>query len=276
MAQEVRDPDDIATYGQDYLVFCHKIKRLTAIDLGNYKGQQMHRRLESYRLRHGAPSFAALASEVQSDPDKLKDLVDYLTINVSEFFRNPDHWRILKEEVLPSLAGGGSPSAIKAWSAGCSTGQEAYSLAILLSEVGASRSTVLATDIDEPSLRKAEEGAYTLQEVTGVAKHRLARYFALKDGKYLIREDIRKMVSFRRGNLLSDPYPSGMDLVLCRNVLIYFTEEGKRRVIEGLAASLKPGGVLFTGAAEAIFNPGAYGLTQIRPFFYRRVRNGGV
>ena len=267
MAEEIRDPDDLAVYGQDYVAFCQRIKRLTAIDLGNYKGRQMHRRLENYRLRHGASSFALLAAEMQKDPDKLKDLVDYLTINVSEFFRNPDHWRILKEEVLPSLTGGRSPSAIRAWSAGCSAGQEAYSLAMLLSEIGASRSAVLATDIDEPSLRKAKEALYTLQEVAGVAKYRLARYFVQTDGKYQVRDDIRKMVSFRKGNLLSDPYPSGMDLVLCRNVLIYLTEEGKRRVIEGLAGSLKPGGVLFTGAAGAMFFPGAFGLTQIRPFF---------
>ncbi|MGE5580740.1 MAG: CheR family methyltransferase [Bacillota bacterium] len=263
------DRDDIRTYGLDYVHFCQKVKKLTSIDLESYKGQQMHRRLESYRSRNGMPDFTSLANSVQRDPAKLRALVDFLTINVSEFFRNPDQWKVLREKVLPALIhqGGG----IKAWSAGSSAGQEAYTLAITLCEAGAVGSTVLGTDIDEPSLKKAEAAVYTKEEVAGIPRSLLVKYFVPDGTGYLANETLRKMVSFRRKNLLSDQYPSGLDLVMCRNVLIYFTDKGKNQVIAGLANSLREGGVLFTGATEAIFNPGMFGLVQMQPFFYRRL-----
>jgi chemotaxis protein methyltransferase CheR len=263
------DRDDIHIYGLDYVHFCQKVKKLTDIDLENYKGQQMHRRLESYRSRVGMPDFTSLANSVQKDPAKLRALVDYLTINVSEFFRNPDQWRVLREKVLPDLLARGK--GIKAWSAGSSAGQEAYSLAMSLCEAGAIGSTVLGTDIDLPSLKKAEAAIYTKQEVAGIPRSLLAKYFVSDGTGYRAGELLRKIVSFRRANLLSDQYPSGMDLVMCRNVLIYFTDKGKNQVIAGLANSLREGGILFTGATEAIFNPGMFGLVQIQPFFYRRL-----
>jgi len=263
------DYDDIHIYGLDYVHFCQKVKKLTSIDLESYKGQQMHRRLESYRSRNGMPDFVSLANSVQKDPAKLRALVNYLTINVSEFFRNPDQWKVLREKVLPTLIP--QKGGIKAWSAGSSAGQEAYTLAITLCEAGATESTVLGTDIDEPSLKKAEAAVYTRQEVEGIPRSLLVKYFVPEGTGYRAGETLRKMVTFRRANLLSDPYPSGMDLVMCRNVLIYFTDKGKNQVIAGLANSLREGGVLFTGATEAIFNPGVFGLVQMQPFFYRRL-----
>ncbi len=264
------DKDDIAVYGNDYVHFCQKIKSLTAIDIGSYKGQQMHRRLDSYRSRNGMADFISLGNSVQKDPEKLRALVDFLTINVSEFFRNPDQWKVLKERILPGLLGGSAARALKAWSAGSSCGQEAYTLAMTLHEMGADGSTVVGTDIDEPSLRRAEAGIYTREEAAAIPKHLLAKYFDPDGTAYRAKDKLKRMVSFRRANLLSDEYPSGLDLVLCRNVLIYFTEKGKNQVIEGLARSLKQGGVLFTGATEAIFNPGTFGLAQVQPFFYQK------
>jgi chemotaxis protein methyltransferase CheR len=269
-----RDKDDIATYGEDYVRFCRRVKKLTAIDLESYKGQQMHRRLESYRLRHGVPDFASLANGVERDPGKLKALVDYLTINVSEFFRNPDQWQILQERILPDMLKDPSAGGIRAWSAGSSCGQEAYSLAMLLCEMGADCSAILGTDIDEPSLKRAEAAVYTEEEVATVSRHLLAKYLVSDGSGYRVCDKLRRMVGFRRRDLLSDAYPSGMDLILCRNVLIYFTEKGKNQVIAGLVKSLKPRGVLFTGATEAIFNPSLLGLNQIQPFFYHRASNG--
>jgi chemotaxis protein methyltransferase CheR len=262
------DRDDISVYGLDYVHFCQKVRTLTSIDLESYKGQQMHRRLESYRNRHGLPDFVALANSVQKDREKLDQLVDFLTINVSEFFRNEDQWKVLREKVLPNLLS--ENPLIKTWSAGSSGGQEAYSLAATLSEMGVTAGTVLGTDIDEPSLRKADAGLYTKDEIAGMPKHLLLKYFTPEGTGFRAGSRIKKMVSFQRKNLLSDGYPRGLDLVLCRNVLIYFTDKGKNQVIAGLAESLRPGGVLFTGATEAIFTPGTFGLTQIQPFFYRR------
>jgi chemotaxis protein methyltransferase CheR len=268
------DRDAVATYGEDYAYFCRRVKTLTSIDLESYKAQQMHRRLESYRVRHGLPDFVSLANDVQRDPDKLKALVDYLTINVSEFFRNADQWKTLRERVLPLLLVGPSSQGLKVWSAGSASGQEAYSLAMLLCEMGARGSAIQGTDIDEPSLRRAEAGVYTKEEVAAVPRHLLAKYFVQDGTGYRAGDQLRRMVSFRRRNLLSDEYPACLDLALCRNVLIYFTDKGKNQVIGGLVNSLKVGGVLFTGATEAIFNPAAFGLVQIQPFFYRRATLG--
>ena len=271
---EQLDKDDITIYGMDYVHFCQKVKKLTDIDLERYKGQQMHRRLESYRSRNGMPDFVALGNSVQRDPEKLRALVDFLTINVSEFFRNPDQWKAMREKILPELAPRGQ--AIKAWSAGSSCGQEAYTLAVILSDIGWTGSSILGTDIDEPSLKRAEEGIYTREESAGIPKHLLAKHFVPDGTGYRAGDRLKRMVSFRKKNLLSDDYPSCLDLAMCRNVLIYFTDKGKNQVIAGLAGSLREGGVLFTGATEAIFNPGMFGLVQMQPFFYRRLaaKNG--
>ncbi len=263
------DKDDIVVYGMDYVNFCQKVKRLTDIDLESYKGQQMHRRLESYRSRNGMPNFVALGNRVQKEPEQLRALVDFLTINVSEFFRNPEQWKVLREKVLPTL--GPTTQPIKAWSAGASCGQEAYTLATILCDMNYRSGVVSGTDIDEPSLKRAKAGIYTREEAAGIPKALLARFFVPDGTGYRAGDRLKSMVSFQRKNLLSVAYPVGLDLVMCRNVLIYFTDKGKNQVIAGLAESLREGGVLFTGATEAIFNPGMFGLVQIQPFFYRRL-----
>lgn len=262
--------DDISTYGADYVSFCQKVRRLTDIDLERYKGQQMHRRLDSYRARQGMPDFVALANAVQMDQQKLTALVDFLTINVSEFFRNPEQWGVLREKILPLLLDGAGTNGIRAWSAGSSAGQEAYSLAMTLSDLGARGSAILGTDIDQLSLRKADAGTYTKDEVASIPRLSLARHFVPEGTLFRAGETIRRMTTFRRHNLLTGDNPQGMDLILCRNVLIYFTDKGKEQIIRGFAGSSKPGGFLFTGATEAIFNPAAYGFTQVQPFFYRK------
>lgn len=268
--EPVEAKDDITVYGADYVYFCARLKKLTNIDLTSYKAQQMHRRLTSYKNRQGLPDFYALSISVQKDPKKLEALVDYLTINVSEFFRNEEQWKVLRESVMPPIVRFKNGQPVQVWSAGSSAGQEAYSLAMLVFEAGGVPN-VLGTDIDEPSLAKAREGEYSAAEIEGVSGLYLAKYFDKTAGGYRVKEVLRRAVSFERRDLLSDAYPMGLDLAVCRNVLIYFTEKGKQQVLKGLADSLRRGGVLFTGATEAVFNPTAYGLRQIYPFFYERV-----
>jgi chemotaxis protein methyltransferase CheR len=265
----IDDWDDIHAYGADYVHLCMRLKRLTGIDLSSYKSRQMHRRLQNYRSRQGFPDFYTLSIAIQRDGRQLDALVDFLTINVSEFFRNPEHWKVLSESILPGLIAYRNGRKVRIWSAGSSGGQEAYSLAIAALEAGGTPE-ILGTDIDEPSLAKAKAGVYSADEVKGVSRVYLARYFERRDEGYRVREVLRRAVSFRRGNLLVDEYPRDLDLTVCRNVLIYFTEQGKQRVLTGLAGSLRRGGVLFTGATEAVFNPSSYGLSQIHPFFYQR------
>lgn len=262
--------DDISVYGADYVHFCLRLKKLTDIDLASYKAQQMHRRLENYMNRQGLADFYALSVAVQKDPRKLDALVDFLTINVSEFFRNAEQWKVLREAVLPPMIKSKMGQSVQIWSAGSSGGQEAYSLAMVVLEMGGVPK-VLGTDIDEPSLTKARAGAYSADEAAGAGRLYLAKYFDRTSDGYRAKEMLRRLASFERRNLLADEYPQGLDLVVCRNVLIYFTDKGKQQVLKGLADSLRQGGVLFTGATEAVFNPAVYRLSQIYPFFYARV-----
>ncbi|HHX27965.1 MAG: CheR family methyltransferase [Bacillota bacterium] len=267
--QFIQSRDDINTYGTDYVHFCMRLKKLTDIDLASYKAQQMHRRLLNYKNRQGLADFYALSVSIQKDPKKLAHLVDFLTINVSEFFRNEEHWKVLRASVLPPIVKARAGKPVEIWSAGSSAGQEAYSLAMTVLEAGGTP-RVLGTDIDEPSLAKAREGSYSSSEIEGLDRLHLAKYFDKTPTGYKVREVLKRSVLFERRNLLSDPYPRDLDLAVCRNVLIYFTDKGKQQVLRGLADSLRPGGVLFTGATEAVFNPSAYGLKQIYPFFYER------
>lgn len=265
---------DFGQFGQDYLGFCRLASRLTGVDIFSYKSQQMHRRLDSYRARKRMADFASLWRLISTDESELRNFVGFLTINVSEFFRNPDQWAVLKEKVLPIIQESTGRTRVRAWSAGVACGQEVYSLAILLQEMGAHGSTILGTDLDESCLRRAEAGIYRENEVLGIPKGSLERFFVKTEGEqgvqFALKESIKRMVSLKHHDLLSDEYPVGFDLVVCRNVLIYFNEESKHRVLENLVSSLRPGGVLFTGATEAVMNPAEFGLTQIQPFFYRR------
>jgi len=263
---------NLEAYGLEYAYFCRKVKELSGIDLGSYKSHQVHRRLESYRNRKGIPSFLAFAKAIEEDRDKLKEVLDFLTINVSEFFRNPVEWGILRERVLPDLTRRKSGGRLRAWSAGCSGGQEPYSLAMLLEETVPGKSYVLGTDIDRESLKKAVTGTYSLDEVRGVPGDFLEKYF-LSDGPFVrVIDRLKAVVAFAHHNLLADPYPEGMDLILCRNVLIYFSDDSKRKIISKLVRALSPGGFLFVGASEAILTPRVFGLAQVYPFFYCKVQ----
>ena len=272
MSKSLED-DVIAQYGQDYAYFRRKLEELSGFDLKDYKDHQMHRRLDAFRRRKGLPDFFAYGRLIQRDPEKLKEVVDFLTINVSEFFRNTEHWVTLREEILPQIIKALPDRAgVDAWSAGCSGGHEPYSLALILANSYPDRRhRILATDIDRKSLEKARAGRYTEAETASVPPDMREAFFTRQGDMWEIVPTVKSLVSFRQHDLLGDEYPAGFHLVICRNVLIYFKDYGKERVLRKLSSSLRPGGFLFTGATEAIFAPGAYGLKQEYPLFYRRI-----
>lgn len=245
-------------------------KELSGIDLALYRDRQMVRRLSAYLRRIGSPSFYALARLIQRDDKALQDLVNYITINVTEFFRNPDRFEYLRDHVLPALAK--ETDELRIWSAGCATGEEAYTLAILLAELGIHRASILATDIDENVLAVARRGTYSPERMDGVDAARRARFFRRStDGWWSVNSEVRRYVEFQRHDLLRDPYPGGMHLILCRNVVIYFTDAAKHRLYKGFAKSLVTGGYLLLGGTESILNPAAYGFQAAGPFLYQRV-----
>jgi len=258
---------------EDFAQFVAKVKAATSIDLGQYKENQMRRRLTTLRLKHGYTTFASYFAALMKDEKLMAEFLDRMTINVSEFWRNPNRWQVLKDKFLPEMIKGGG--RINTWSAACSTGEEPYTLAMILDSMGAlDRARILATDIDDNALAKAKEGVYHERSVKDVPPDYLRKYFQAEGGMYRIDPRIKQAVEFRKHNLLLDSFLDKYDLIICRNVMIYFTEEAKAGLYRKFADALKPEGILFVGSTEQIFNPHQYGLEPADTFFYRRLRAG--
>lgn len=253
----------------DYALFVKKLKELTTVDLSQYKEAQMRRRLTSLRDKRGFSTFAAYFDALKRDRQLLLELLDKMTINVSEFWRNRNRWEVLERQLLPELLK--RTRRLKCWSAACSTGEEPYTLAMILAERQAlSGADLLATDIDDGALAKARTAVYTERSVREVPEHYLRRYFVRKQDQYCVVDDLKRHVRFQKHNLLLDRFEESFDLIICRNVLIYFTEDAKDDLYRKFAAALKPGGLFFVGSTEQIFNPERYGLESAETFFYRK------
>jgi chemotaxis protein methyltransferase CheR len=212
---------------------------------------------------------------LESDDSLLHEFMDRVTINVSELFRNPEQYRILRERIIPDLLKRSNP--LRVWSAGCSYGQEPYSLAICLEEAApGKRHSIFASDIDDRALASAQRGVFSQLDAKSVDREHRARWFT-EDGDNLIADDhLKDMIHFGKVNLLKDSFTTGYDLIVCRNVVIYFTEEAKARLYSQFFASLKPGGYLFVGGTERISGHAEIGYTNPYPFFYHKplVRQG--
>lgn len=254
----------------NYEPFKAKVLRLTGIDLNAYKENQMKRRIDSLIVRHRLNSYDAYVNLISSNNEEFEEFVNYLTINVSEFWRNPEQWDILEKLVLPDLLKIGG---IKIWSAACSTGDEPYSVVMLLNKyMPFTRIKVNATDIDKQVLQKAKSGVYSGKSLKGLPKDFTSKYFRdLGGNSYEVIDEVKRCVSFSQHNLLKDPYPSSCDLIICRNVLIYFTDEAKEEIYRNFNKSLNKGGFLFLGATEQIINPVKLGFEPISSFFYKKV-----
>jgi chemotaxis protein methyltransferase CheR len=256
----------------DFEAFRKRAYHLTGLDLTSYKAPQMHRRLTALLARLKVDSFTAYASLLERNAERRQEFKDYVTINVSEFFRDTDRFGDLERRVLPALLADGKP--VKVWSAGCSIGAEPYSLAIALRELGPGRAhSILATDIDQTILDRARAArGYLASDIRNVGAERVSRWFTKDaDGRYSVGAQPRSMVTFQKHDLLRDRYPSGpFDLVACRNVVIYFTEDAKDRIYQGFVDALRPGGILFVGGTEAIMRPQALGLQVHGAGFYRK------
>ena len=260
----------------EFELFRRRAYTLTGIDLTSYKAPQMHRRLSALLTRMRINGYVEYARLLEADAVRRQEFRDYVTINVSEFFRDVSRFRELEQRVLPELLR--RRASLRVWSAGCSNGSEAYSLSILLQEVGPGhRHSVLATDVDQTILDRARAGTgYLASDVRNVGAERSRRWFVpTGDSRFSVAPAARAGVRFARHDLLRDAYPSGpFDLIACRNVVIYFTEAAKERIFDGFVAALGPGGVLFLGGAEAIMRPHALGLSVIGPGFYRKAVDG--
>ena len=257
--------------GYDYENFKKDVYQLTNINLSLYKERQMKRRIESLMKRKGFDTFDTYFAAMKKDQILLKAFVSYLTINVSEFYRNKDQWDLMDKTVIPKLIKEQERN-IKIWSAACSTGDEPYSLAMAFSKhIPLSNIHITATDIDKQVLAKAQVGLYNEKSISGVPEDLKRKYFTKVGNSYQISDQIKKCVTFKEHNLLKDPYPQGFDLILCRNVVIYFTEEAKNMIYQNFQKALKPQGVLFIGSTEQITNYRELGFERLSSFYFEKV-----
>lgn len=254
----------------DYKEFKKHILTLTGIDLNAYKETQMKRRIDTLIRKNGCEGYQEYLTKIKLNRELYEAFLNYLTINVSEFFRNPAQWEVLQKDILPMLLKG--KTSIKVWSAACSTGDEPYSIAMVMSKIlPLSQVKILATDIDKEALKKAQEGLYIDKSVANVPKSFLEKYFIKKDKMYQISDEIKRCVNFSQHNLLKDPYPKNIDLIVCRNVLIYFTEEAKNDIYRKFSEALSKEGILFVGSTEQIIMSQNYNLSPYKMFFYQKM-----
>lgn len=244
---------------------------LTHVDLNCYKAPQMQRRLKVYLTRSGYANWPKFFKSIQNDPAALRKFRDYLTINVSSFFRDPNKYKHLELTILPQLLA--QCPTLRVWSAGCSHGQEAYSLAMLLAVATPDnyQHQILATDIDSSALEWSRAGGpYNPSELTNVPSPLLSRYFNFHNGNYWIKEELRRKVTYRQHNLLADPIAGRFDLIVCRNVVIYFEPATKDELYQRFFNALRPGGILFVGGTEIISKASELGFEAAGISFYRR------
>jgi chemotaxis protein methyltransferase CheR len=252
-----------------YERFAAGVQALLGFDLTRYKRPQVWRRANSFARQKGCRDVHELVERARLDSGLKIALRDMITINVSEFFRNPEAWESLRTLVLPELGRLGRP--IRFWSAGCSLGYEPYTFAMLVKELGGGADArIQATDLDETILAQARASAYAEHQMVGVTAARRARFFEEHDSLAVVKSELRAMVAWRRHDLLRDPFPSDQDLIACRNVVIYFTDEAKDGLYRNFAHALRKGGILFIGATEAIAAPRDFGLQAVASGIYRR------
>lgn len=253
----------------EYLRFCAGVERLSGLQLARYRRNQTERRARTFAQRAGASDLDTYLLRLH-DTDELRRFLDHVTINVSQLWRNPEQWEHLANVVLPEL---GARGPLRAWSAGCSYGAEAYSLAALCADLGVTIS-IRATDIDVAILAAARVGRFSEADVRAAPRKLVERWFDHgKDGSWTARPALRSRVRFAREDLLAvgGPPPLAIhDLVMCRNVVIYFDAPARDTVHRRLAAALRAGGYLLVGSTERIAAPGDLGLELVRPFLYRK------
>ena len=254
----------------DYEYFKREVLSLTGIDLSCYKEKQMKRRIDTLIGKHKIEGYDKYVSGLKSDTSLFDEFVNYITINVSEFCRNPEQWKLMDEQVIPELISKFGKN-LKIWTAACSTGDEPYSLVMAFSRhLPLSNIKINATDLDKQVIAKAKTGLYTEKSIAAVPDDLKRKYFTKVGPSYKIADEIKSRVEFKEHNLLKDNYPTDFHMIVCRNVLIYFTEEAKDEVFRKFYRSLASKGILFIGSTEQIISYKEMGYDRKSSFFYQK------
>lgn len=252
-------PERVCT-DKDFITLKKKIFRCTSLDLGQYKDSYLQRRIGVRMRCCGSKAYSEYNSYLDANPAEYDQLLDDLTINVTQFFRDPIVFRAMEEDVLPLLIYDKvkqGKNDITIWSAGCSSGEEPYSIAIMVRELLGEEFNnfavkIIGSDIDDPSLEAASIGKYLPRQVTNIKKEYLERYFTLEGEMYQISQDILDMVEFRKIDLIASKPPARFDCIFCRNVVIYFTRDMQENLYMKFFDSLNHGGYFVMGNTETL------------------------
>jgi chemotaxis protein methyltransferase CheR len=241
------------TQTDDYVEFCTFLRSLCGIDLAQYKRPQMERRLRSFYASRGITRLTDTFAQLRKDPKHLDELLDRITINVSQLWRNPEQWEIMEKTILPELAASGQ-------------------LATLCHLVcPTARTLVRGTDIDKRMVARARLGLFSTEDARTAPRRQLEAGFDAVDGGWRAKLTVRAKTRFDVGDLLRiKPSPNSYDLILCRNTVIYFSEPIRDDLHARLAGALRPGGYLVIGSTERVSQPSGLGLTSAHPFIYRK------
>lgn len=264
-----------------FIALCKKIERDRGFRCTSYKDTCLRRRIAVRMRAKCARTFAEYAGVLDTDPVEYDRLVEALTINVSKFFRNPETFACIATKVIPELWQSKSP-LIKIWSAGCATGEEPYSLAVLAREHALAVKDfdrlrtvrIVGSDIDRGALADASRGRYTEVAFGETAPAVVERYFPLENGLHTVGAEIRNLVHFEQRDLLEGTGPGGrMHLILCRNVSIYFTRDSQQLLFERFHDLLLPGGFLVLGKVETLLGKARdlFAPVSSRERIYRRL-----
>jgi two-component system, chemotaxis family, CheB/CheR fusion protein len=236
------------------------VRDIRGFDYSSYKRPSLMRRVEKRMQTVGVESYEDYRHYLEAEPREFDQLFNTILINVTGFFRDPVAWDYVRRETIPSLLESRSDGeAIRIWSAGCASGEEAYTAGIILAEALGEidfreRVKIYATDVDEEALTEARHAVFSAKQIAGIPEELRDKYFQPVDGEFVVRGDLRRAVVFGRNDLISDPPISRVDLIISRNTLMYFGSQAQRRILSNFYFALNPDGFLFLGKAEALMS----------------------
>jgi two-component system CheB/CheR fusion protein len=236
------------------------IRDARGLDFTGYKRSTLFRRIRKRMQELKAPDYATYRTRLAAEPAEFERLLDTILINVTSFFRDEPSWRFVSDEIIPRIVSGKQPGEpIRVWSAGCASGEETYSLAILFAEALGrgefrDRMKIYGTDVDEEALSRARQGSYSFSEVESLPREYLEKYFEMGNGGFVFHKDLRRAVIFGRNDLMCDAPISRLDLLVCRNTLMYFVPETQSQILERFHFALLPSAYLMLGKAETLLS----------------------
>ncbi|MFI7540652.1 CheR family methyltransferase [Actinoplanes sp. NPDC049599] len=262
----------------DFEALLVHLKESRGFDFTGYKRSSLMRRVDRRMAQAGITGYQDYLDHLELHPDEFSALFNTILINVTGFFRDPDTWDYLRAEILPPvLAARPADAPIRVWSAGCASGEEAYTLAIVLAEALGieafrERVKIYATDVDEEQLTEARQATYPAQALAALPAGLVAKYFEPANGRFSFRKDLRRSVIFGRNDLVQDAPISRIDLLACRNTLMYFNAETQTRILSRFHFALADGGILLLGKAEMLLSHGSiFTPVDLKRRVFRRV-----